>query len=402
MNDTDIEITNALADIRTGVQTTLSTTKRNEQRIALLEEKAQITRKVGLGSRTNTSDFSISKAIVGLAGQIRGEDRWAEIDGKRERDILMSSPQRKALDSGTGGAGGGYVIPEEYLGAEFIEPLRANSVVMQAGAHLLTGLSGSPVRIPRQTASGTPYWVGENATITLSDATFGDVRMTPKTVAMRTQISNTAALLSVPGIDEIIMRDFAAKLALEIDRVALRGAGTLEPLGVANTPSIPTIAMGTDGGFLTWDDMLEIVGKVEDGNAMVAGGKYAFIMAPKIKRQLKKLKIPQYSGDLGGQYLLPPTLSDAAIKDMLGYDLWTSTQVRTDLTKGAGTNLSEVYFGNWDDLYIAQWGSVEILATSIGGNAWAQNAVEIRLVFNTDVALRNLESIVYLSDVRTI
>jgi hypothetical protein len=30
---------------------------------------------------------------------------------------------------------------------------------------------------------------------------------------------------------------------------------------------------------------------------MVAAGRYAYIMSPKVKRGLRKLKVPQYSGD---------------------------------------------------------------------------------------------------------
>jgi HK97 family phage major capsid protein len=376
----------------------------HEHRLTQVEERTRL-RKLNLGSGAVTrelkSPFSISKAIDGLAGMLKGEDRWAEIGAKFERDVLMDH-RTKALDSGTAGAGGGYLIPEEYISAEFTEPLRANATVIQSGAHLLTGLKGSPARIPRQLTSGTPYWVAENTTITLSNATFGDLLMTPKTMAMRTQVSRKLVAQGVPDIDALIWRDFAHVAALELDRVALRGAGTLEPVGLANTGSIPTYALGTDGEFVTFDALVDIVGMLEDSNAMVAGGKYGFIMNPKTKRGLKKLKVPQFSGDTGGAYLMPPMLTDQAIEAMVGYPIFASTQVRANLTKGAGSNLAELYFANWDDLFIAQWGGIEILATNIGGNAWAQNAIEVRLVMNVDIAMRNLESVVYVSDARTV
>ncbi|MFO0767593.1 MAG: hypothetical protein U0231_12620 [Nitrospiraceae bacterium] len=60
--------------------------------------------------------------------------------------------------------------------------------------------------------------------------------------------------------------------------------------------------------------------------------------------------------------------------------------------KGSSTDCTEVYFGNWADLIIGQWGGVEILATNVGGNAWAQNAIEVQLVQNVDVQVRHKAS----------
>jgi hypothetical protein len=53
-----------------------------------------------------------------------------------------------------------------------------------------------------------------------------------------------------------------------------------------------------------------------------------------------------------------------------------------------------VYFANWADVLIGVWGNLEILATNVGGNAWVQNAMEIRMIMNVDVTVRNLESVV--------
>lgn len=307
--------------------------------------------------------------------------------------------RQKALDTGTGGAGGGYLVPQEYLAAEFIDLLRAELVVVRAGARVLGGLTGKPAKIMSQVGTSTPYWVGENATITQSNPTFAEQSMSPKIMAMRAQISNLEMLLSNPDVENLVRQDFAAVSALEIDRVALRGAGTLEPVGLVNTPSIPTIAMGTDGAAMTIESFIDFEGTLEDANAL--RGSLSFIFGPKVKRLLKKTRIPQFSGDTGGMYLLPPVMTDQMVRDLLGYNYFTSTAIPTNLTKGAGTNLSEVYFGNFNDLIIGMWGGVEILATNIGGNAWAQNAVEIRLVQNLDIHVRRLASFVVATDVKT-
>ena len=93
---------------------------------------------------------------------------------------------------------------------------------------------------------------------------------------------------------------------------------------------------------------------------------------------------------------------DAALKNALEYDIFTSTQIPANLVKGSSTDCTEVYFGNFEELLIGQWGAVEILATNIGGNAWAQNAIEIRLIANVDIQIRHPQSFVYCADARVV
>ena len=292
--------------------------------------------------------------------------------------------------------------PAFKLEGEYIDLLTANSVCIQAGARLLRDLSGSPVLIPKQLSDANVYWVAQNSNITKSDIALGNISMTPKTMAIRCQVSNLLRMLSTPNIESILRADFARLAAIELDRVILRGTGSLEPLGLANMSGIPTLGLGTDGADLTWDNIIDMEGALEDANAMPGGGSFAYVMNPKIKRRLKKIKVPQFSGDTGGAYVAPPVLSDRVMADMLGHPLFTTTQLRTNLAKGTGTNLSELFFGNWSDLLVGMWGGVEILASNVAGDAWAQNAVEIRLVQNIDVQIRHLESVIYINDAKTV
>ncbi len=204
-----------------------------------------------------------------------GQDVWKEIKGEYEHAVLIETTQ-KALDTGTGGAGGGFVVPIQTL-PDFIERLYANLVVKQAGAMVLPNLVGSPVYIPKQLTSADIYWIGQNAPITLSNPTFGSVTLTPKTMAARAQYSNLLALLSNPNAEELMRRDFARIAAVELDRVVLRGAGTLEPIGIANTANIPSLALGDDGGAFDWAAAVEAEGMLEDASALVPDGKFAFV-----------------------------------------------------------------------------------------------------------------------------
>lgn len=366
-------------------------------------EKYLLERKAGVGVslpgvNEGKQKFSFAKAMVGTYFQSVGQSHmWKDIKGEFELEVL-SQATKKALDTGTSGSGGGYVIPQEYV-AEIIELLRAKTTVIQAGATVLEGLNGSPVRIPKQTGAGTVYWVGQNSTVTASDATFGEVQLTPKTMAMRTQFSNLLNILSNPAIETLIRNDFAKQAALELDRVALRGSGSSnQPTGIVNISGIGSYAIGTNGGDYTRQDALKHMGVVDDANAL--DGKLGFITNPKVRRVLMNERIAQYSGQTSGAYTMLP-ISLEQLKNMLGYDMFTSTQIPVNLTKGTSSDCAEVYFGNWQELIIGMWGAMEILATNVGGNAWTQNAIEVRLVQNVDIQVRHKESFAVCADART-
>jgi HK97 family phage major capsid protein len=124
-----------------------------------------------------------------------------------------------------------------------------------------------------------------------------------------------------------------------------------------------------------------------------------------VKAALRKLKTPQYSGDTGGEYTLPPLVTallatDQALEQAVGYPILASTQIPTNLSKGTSTNCSELYFGNWSDLLIGQWGGLSILASPHAGDAFAKDMTWVRVTMVVDVAVRHPESFCLCSDLR--
>jgi HK97 family phage major capsid protein len=390
-----IEVIN---QIKTGVQTMIDAQKHLESRVADIETASgQAKRKAwGGAALPNGEEFSFRKALAIAVYTSNGQlGQHKDLLDSHEFKIMS-----KAMDSNTSGAGGGYVIPAEYLGKSFIEMQRANSVVLQAGATLLENLNGSPVLIPKQLTSATVSWIGQNATITASDPSFGQVSMTPKTMAMRAQYSNLLNILANPAMEQILRKDFAKVAALELDRVCLRGSGAAnQPLGLNGVSGLGSYVIGSgSGGDLTRADLLKLVGVVEDANALT--GRCAFITNPKAKRVLKNERIAQFTGQTLGAYQIYP-LSDSALASSLDYPIFTTTQIPANLTTGSSTDCTEVYFGNWEELLVGIFGGLEILATNIGGNAWAQNAIEVRLIQNCDVQVRHGQSFSLTNSART-
>ena len=57
-------------------------------------------------------------------------------------------------------------------------------------------------------------------------------------------------------------------------------------------------------------------------------------------------------------------------------------------TKGTGTNLSSIIYGNWNDLIIGEWGVLEILANPFGAG-YNSGAVDIRAMQTIDLNVRH-------------
>jgi HK97 family phage major capsid protein len=340
-------------------------------------------------------NFSLFKALRGLT---LGD--WT--DAAHEREVLFDHKVRDMATSPD--SSGGYLVPAQAI-PELIEMFKAEAVVSRAGATWLTDLKGSPVKIPKQTAGATAYWVSEGSAITPSDLTFGQVSLTPKKVAALVKLSNELLSLSLPQAEAVVRQDLVQQLSLAVDLAALRGSGANgQPTGVANTSGINTVALGTNGSYLSSLDLFfDMIAKLEEDNAL--RGKLAFVAHPKVKAALRKLKTPQFSEDTGGAYTLPPLVTallatDQSLEQAVGYPILASTQLPTNLTKGTSTNCTELFFGNWQDLLIAQWGGLSILASPHAGDAFAKDQTWMRVTMSVDIAVRHPESFSLCNDLR--
>lgn len=82
-----------------------------------------------------------------------------------------------------------------------------------------------------------------------------------------------------------------------------------------------------------------------------------------------------------------------------GYAAYVTNQVRSDITKGTGTNLSAAFFGNWADLIMGLWSAVDILVDPYSNGT--SGAVRIIALQDLDIAVRHPESFAMFGDIIT-
>jgi len=349
---------------------------------------------VGLSNK-EARDFSIVKAIKAMTtGNWSGaelekeaSDEISRKTGKSPRGIFIPSDIRWQRDLIQGvSADGGALVATNLLAGSFIEALRARMVVKQAGALVLSGLVGD-VAIPAQNAVNSASWVAENAAVTEVNPTYRQVTMAPKTLGTFTDISRHLMHQSTPAIETIVRNDIMKTLANEVDKQAIQGTGTSnKPTGILNTSGIGSVAMGTNGDQATWAKVVETWKEVATDNADV--GSLAFLTSP---LQISRLMaIPKVSS------------SDSVMimndqKNLMGYNVFSTTNSPDNLTKGtASGTCSALTFGNFNDLIIGEWGSLDISVDPYT-NA-AKGGTRIIGLYDVDVAVRHAESFAAIQD----
>jgi len=343
------------------------------------------TQEIGL-TKSEVRDFSLMKAVRAMANPTdRNAQRDAEFEFEASReaaqragidpqglylphDVLRSWNQRD-LNTSNDSA----LVAEAYRGGDFIDVLRNASSVMQAGATMLTGLSGD-VKIPKKTAASSGAWIAtEGGASTESEPTFGQVTMSPKTVGAFTDITRLMMMQSSLDIESLVRNDLSTGIALAIDNGALQGSGSSgQPTGIKNTSGInaPTSFAAANPTFA---EVVAMETAVAEDNALM--GNLAYILPASMLGALKTTAKDTGSG-----------LFVADGNQLNGYNAIVSNQV----TAG------DLYFGNFADLLIGMYGGLDITVDPY--TASTSGTVRIVALQTCDVAVRHAVSFALNND----
>lgn len=372
------------------------------QHIALkaLSSKPIPTSDIGL-SHAEVKQYSVMRAINAMANpgdraaqEAAGFERAAsEAVGKKMGKtargfFLPSDVQKRDLTAGTANAGG-YSVATDLRPQDFIGMLRNAMVIDQLGARMLSGLVGS-VAIPKQSGAATAYWVAENTAPTESQQLLGQVTMTPKTVGAFTDISRRLLLQSSIDVENMVQSDLAQVLGLAIQQAAISGSGASnQPSGLL-TLITPSVIGGTNGLAPTWQNMIDLETAVATANADV--GSMGYLTNAKVRG---KLKSTQKFASTNGQ-----PIWDAGNTPINGYRAAITNGVPSNLTKGTSSGVaSAILFGNFSDLLIGLWGSLDLMVDPYTGST--AGTIRVVTLQDVDVAVRNVESFATMVDALT-
>ena len=372
------------------------------QQIAIkaLASKPVPTSDIGL-SKSEVKQYSVMRAIRAMANpgdraaqEAAGFERAAsEAVGKRMGKtargfFLPTDVQKRDLTAGTSNAGG-YTVATDLRPQDFIGMLRNAMVIDGLGTRMLSGLIGQ-VAIPKQSGAATAYWVAENSSPTESQQTSAQVTMTPKTVGAFTDISRRLLLQSSIDVENMVQSDLAQVLGLAIQQAAISGSGASnQPTGLLTAITASVIG-GTNGLAPTWQNMIDLETAVATANADV--GSMAYLTNAKVRGKLKSTQ--KFAGTNG------QPVWDQGNTPINGYRCAITNGVPSNLTKGTSSGVaSAILFGNFQDLIIGMWGSLDLMVDPYTGST--AGTVRVVTLQDVDVAIRNVESFATMVDALT-
>jgi HK97 family phage major capsid protein len=294
-----------------------------------------------------------------------------------ERLYGAGSPQARALQQSSFTAGGA-LIPENFVGAEFIEALRAESAFRKAGPRMVQLVNGS-FTTPRLTGSTSVSYIGaENDNLATSEPTFGQLKLVEKKLGVIVPFSNDLRRNASLDAIRVVQEDLVRTVAIDEDTQCFNGTGLSgTPKGIYNwiTSSLKSNQTGTSLANVR-TDIRKMKNGLDSGN--VPYSRRAFFMHSRTMNYL--------GWDLvdGNSNFAFPSLQSASGASLGGDPVYRDNVL--SITGGAGTE-SQIFYVEMSECYLAESMDMEI---EIFNNAAWSNSGTIRSGISRDESVIRL------------
>jgi len=304
---------------------------------------------------------------------------------------MIKGPQAEKRDMTAGtDADGGFMVPTE-VEETVIQALRPRLVTAQMGAETMGNLEGD-ISMPR-TSGVTVGWKAETGDAADGQPTIDEVTLSPKRVTAFTDLSRQLVRQSSPDVEALIRNDFFSAVANAIDKAALVGGGSNEPVGILSDSNINIVYAGgatsaganANGAAPKRADLVNLEKAVALENADL--GRLGYVTNAKVRAFLKNLEVSSGSGRFAW---------DGANSEVMGYPAMTTSNVPSNLSKGTSNDLSAIIFGNFRDLLIGQWGGLDLIVNPY--TKAKKGTIEMIVHQYVDVALRHSKSFAAVKD----
>ena len=335
---------------------------------------------VGL-TDSETDAFSLSRAIM---AQASGD--WS--DAGFEREVLRSTSrhstrangfvlpaefmQRDILKSGTGSN----LVGTEHMSDRFIDFLYKRSDILPR----VTSMQGmtQDIAIPKMTGTASVAYYAEGAAVTESTPTFSQVTLSANTLGALVEFSRKMMTQGLPNIEALVRRDLARVIGIKLDEVILNGSGSgAEPTGILGTSGIGAVSLGTNGAAPTFIDLVDLIKAVAIDDADENG---VFIINPETEAFLRRT--PKVSSTDSVMILEGDRMANRPVV--------VASTVPSNLTKGTGTDLSAIIYGNLSDVVYATFGGLEITVDPY--TKLDTGVIRVGAYLENDIAVRHPES----------
>lgn len=319
----------------------------------------------------------IAQAVFMGAGDQRATAQAAEqLYGSEMGQIVANMEQATNTK-------GGFLVDTAYS-QDFIDILRPRVVIRNLGARSVPMPEGN-LTMRKGTAGSTAGYVGERVAAPTTDMTVAQLTMSAKRLTAIVPVTNQLIRRSSMNVQMMIRDDLVAGVAVKEDQQFLRGTGSATaPTGLRNLIAAGNVIAANATVNLV--NVTNDLGKLRLAvlNANVPMSRCGYIMSPRTMMYLENLR------DGNGNKAFPEVA-----EGRLGiYPIGVTTSVPDNL--GAGTNQSEIYFGDFDQFLIGDTEQVAIAASDVaayddGGTvraAFSNDETVVRVITEHDTQVR--------------
>lgn len=379
-----LELREGMAKLQTELEEAKATIERN----AALSRVSDVP---GMAEEAR-GKFSFSRVARSLVARYKQDPKWREYAGfewECDEQVRANDPSLSPDEFG------GFIVAPQIQNERLIEPFLDYIVPQSLGATVLTGLSGSPVLVPKIVTEAEAESLVEHEAATDTEVELGQIRMEPRTAQAVINPSRQFLTLG-QGADALLESQIGKAVAKKISRMAFSGTGSSgEPIGVKNAPGINSVnftaapnAVASPYAFEheLYYKLLQMEGALEDIDALQDAGSIGWAMHAKAKRAILGMKSENASAGTDSLDVGRAPVGGRAVDQILGYQFRTTG---TGLTGGATTDL---ILGDWSQMVVGYWGGLMMEATTSTERAVRRREVMISVYQDYDIGFFHPEA----------
>ena len=287
-----------------------------------------------LSKATSSPLFSTPNNTMDEEKQGRGSNEYKKAFWNQMRNN-STQEIRNSLKIGTDSEGG-YLVPDEFE-RTLVEGLLEENIFRKLATIINT--SSGDRKIPVVASKGTASWVDEEAPISESDDSFGQISIGAYKLATIIKISEELLNDSAFNLESYIAKEFARRIGSAEEEAFLIGTGTGRPTGIFNaTGGAGVGTTASTQSTIKIDEIIDLFYSLKSPYRKNA----TFIMNDSTVKEIRKLK------DGNGQYIWQPSITAGEPDTILNRPVKTSSYV-----PGLAAGAKPIAFGDFSYYWIA-------------------------------------------------
>jgi hypothetical protein len=320
-----------------------------------------------------------------MAKEGEAEFKRSGINPAANSVYIPSIALRDYYDTNATESGYGNAFKEEKF-FSYEGKLRGEMLAARLGVNFINNLSGN---LNIVTGGADAAWVAEDVAATKAKPAYAKMTLSPKRLQVLQGVTYDLIHQNSASVDALIMADMVKAHAAALDAAIFAGSGSSgQPTGVLGRAG-NTVAIGTNGGAITYAKLVEMEQLVGEDNGLL-DGSLAYVSNAKVMGKLKT--IPQVQGY--PWYLL----NEGKVN---GYPFFMSNALPSNLTKGTTSgSCSAAIFGPFSQVICGTWGGgLQFIIDPY--TAKASGVLEVTAIAYHDVAVRHADAFAKIVDITT-